>query len=476
MRRSARHDIVTALVAVAVCALLVACDGTTVAPPTPACDGSTGCEDAGGEAGSCVAGLSCPLADLCALGVTRCVQGQSVCVHQATAADGTPCGTGAVCEQGSCSGCADAGACTPVKACRTGTLSCNGMVTTCLESGNAPNGIACGAGGTCVAGECVVCEDAGAACTPSEACKTGTLSCGDGSASQCMATGNVVDGTPCSSDQVCSAGACVPCVDESSCAPANPCHAGTMSCSDGPVSCVDTGKNVNDGTSCGPGSSCENGACIACAESAPCVPANPCHAGSISCSTGTAICVDSMQVAIAGTQCGDGGACTFDGVCAICSSGASCTPSLPCYAGTTVCTQGSSQCVLSNRLPDGTGCGPALECVNGACLSPVSVTATSVPPSVEPGVPFTAELAVVLEPLAPADAGAPMVTIDWGDGSTSPGTLSGGPTMFTVVGTHTYATSGVATVQISATDPTSGATVSVSLSVPVGVSEFALPT
>jgi len=47
-------------------------------------------------------------------------------------------------------------------------------------------------------------------------------------------------------------------------------------------------------------------------------------------------------------------------------------------------------------------------------------------------------------------------TIDWGDGTTTAGTVSGGGGTFTVSGTHTYATSGTFNVVVTLTDDPPG--------------------
>jgi hypothetical protein len=81
--------------------------------------------------------------------------------------------------------------------------------------------------------------------------------------------------------------------------------------------------------------------------------------------------------------------------------------------------------------------------------SPVSFAAQA-------GVSFTGVVAVFTDANTanvPSDFTA---TIDWGDGTTTPGTVSGGGGTFTVSGTHTYATSGVFSVVVTLTDDPPG--------------------
>ncbi|HEY2019364.1 MAG TPA: hypothetical protein VGH38_37910, partial [Bryobacteraceae bacterium] len=56
---------------------------------------------------------------------------------------------------------------------------------------------------------------------------------------------------------------------------------------------------------------------------------------------------------------------------------------------------------------------------------------------------------------AGAVAGDFLATINWGDGTTSAGTITGGPT-FTVAGTHTYAAGGTFTVAVTINDVAPG--------------------
>jgi hypothetical protein len=53
----------------------------------------------------------------------------------------------------------------------------------------------------------------------------------------------------------------LPCHSGSACVPTNPCHKGKVTCAASGPSCRDTGALADDGTSCGGGAVCSNGAC-----------------------------------------------------------------------------------------------------------------------------------------------------------------------------------------------------------------------
>jgi PKD domain len=80
-------------------------------------------------------------------------------------------------------------------------------------------------------------------------------------------------------------------------------------------------------------------------------------------------------------------------------------------------------------------------------------TATGTLISSVEGSPFSGPVATFIEPDASAPASQYSATIDWGDGSTSSGTVSGpvgGP--FTISGTHTYIEEGSYAVKVTITD------------------------
>jgi hypothetical protein len=81
------------------------------------------------------------------------------------------------------------------------------------------------------------------------------------------------------------------------------------------------------------------------------------------------------------------------------------------------------------------------------------ISAQGVPVSAVEGNPFTAAVATVTDPDPNSTASEYSATIDWGDGTSSAGTLSGstgGP--FTVSGSHTYVEEGTYTVTVLVVD------------------------
>ncbi|MBV9606626.1 MAG: hypothetical protein JO027_16040 [Solirubrobacterales bacterium] len=67
------------------------------------------------------------------------------------------------------------------------------------------------------------------------------------------------------------------------------------------------------------------------------------------------------------------------------------------------------------------------------------------------GTGFTGTVATITDPNTSATASAYSATIDWGDGTTSPGTISGGSGSFTVTGTHPYGATGTYPVAVTIT-------------------------
>jgi len=93
--------------------------------------------------------------------------------------------------------------------------------------------------------------------------------------------------------------------------------------------------------------------------------------------------------------------------------------------------------------------------------SPISARGTTF--SATEGQPFTASVATFTDPDTNATAADYSATIDWGDGATSAGTISGSTGNFAVSGTHTYKEEGQYHVTVTVTDidtPSNTATVS----------------
>jgi hypothetical protein len=282
------------------------------------------------------------------------------------------CGAGAT-VQASWSFLRCSGTCTSANPCHTAAISCAGANPTCTDTGNVPDGTSCGTDLVCGGGTCNACTS-GQACTPANPCHAGSISCTTGFP-VCVDTGtNLANGTTCGTGQVCLNGACNACSASQPCSlvpPANECHVGTTDCSTGTQLCVDTLQIRPAGAAC-TGGVC-NGAevCIACTPGASCslvAPANECHAGAIDCTTGASVCVDTGQNLAAGSAC-TGGVCNGAGTCNACTPNVACTPTNPCHNGITNCTTGSLQCTdQGTTVAPGTACGTNAVCdAAGTC-------------------------------------------------------------------------------------------------------------
>lgn len=125
--------------------------------------------------------------------------------------------------------------------------------------------------------------------------------------------------------------------------------------------------------------------------------------------------------------------------------------------------------------PPGTGTATATDTatVNEADALTGSPTTFSAPP----GTSFTATVATFSDTLASAVAADFTATIDWGDATTSAGTVSGGGGTFQVSGTHTYAGTGTFAVTVTLSDDKPGtatATVTSTANVASGLSVTAV--
>jgi hypothetical protein len=290
------------------------------------------------------------------------------------AVDGSSAGDGGVPRDGGgdvVTSCVSGAACTSNgNPCQTGTTSCASGVAECLGVTSLPAGTACGTNQVCSAGACVACAQ-GVTCSPGDnVCQSGVISCTSGSPA-CVQLSNVTNGTPCGTGDVCFDGACTACVSGSACEPqGNSCQTGTMSCGTGQATCVLIG-NVADGTACGANEICSGGLCTSCVPAAQCEPGNPPNA----CQTGTTSCIDGQAMCTATGDAPDGTACGTNGVCAsgACTSCVANAPCLPggnaCETGVTSCGTGQSTCVSTGALADGTSCGASGICCGGACAT-----------------------------------------------------------------------------------------------------------
>jgi len=119
----------------------------------------------------------------------------------------------------------------------------------------------------------------------------------------------------------------------------------------------------------------------------------------------------------------------------------------------------------------GTGTATATDTATVGEADVLSGTPTTF--SVPSGVSFTTTVASFSDTLTTAVAGDFTATVDWGDATTSAGTVSGGSGSFQVSGTHTYAGTGTFPVMVTLSDDKPGtatATVSSTAHVANGLS------
>lgn len=105
-----------------------------------------------------------------------------------------------------------------------------------------------------------------------------------------------------------------------------------------------------------------------------------------------------------------------------------------------------------------------------------ALSGTPVAISAQQGVAFTGAVATFSDTDTANVAGDFTATIDWGDGTTTAGTVAGGGGTFTVSGTHTYAATGPFPVTVTLTDDAPGtATATVASPANVSANVVAVP-
>jgi len=110
--------------------------------------------------------------------------------------------------------------------------------------------------------------------------------------------------------------------------------------------------------------------------------------------------------------------------------------------------------VTINDNPPGTGTATATD--TATVSEADSLTGTPVTFSAAAGTPFTGTVANFSDTLTTNVPGDFTATIDWGDATTTAGTVTGGGGSFAVSGTHTYAGTGTFSVTVTLSDDAPG--------------------
>jgi hypothetical protein len=301
--------------------------------------------------------------------------------------DGTSCGTGSVCNAGTCAaGCFIAStyyarnALNPLNSCQ----ACVTTTSTAAWTTSQPDGASCGSGSVCHGGACAAgcfiasMYYASSATNPSNSCQA----CAPATSTTAWTTSQP-DGTSCGGGLVCNAGACgagcfIASASYASGAPnpSNPCQVCV------PAASTTAWTVQSDGTSCGSGSVCHGGTCGAgCfiastyyASAAP-NPSNACQSCAPAVST-TAWTTSQPD----GTSCGTGSFC-HGGAC-----GAGCYIASTYYATNAPDPLNSCQtCVPATNTTawtvrsDGASCGSGLVCGGGTCGAGCFINSTYYP-------------------------------------------------------------------------------------------------
>jgi hypothetical protein len=270
----------------------------------------------------------------------------------------------------------------------------------------------CGGGGK-GGGEFASCTE-GLVCVAANNCHQGTISCATGSPVCADTNLNVADGTSCGSGLVCIDGACgTPCTPDQACTSPNACKLAATTCASATASPVCTeGGNVNDGTDCGSGVVCRDGTCVpACQGSQTCQPPNPCTIGVTSCPTTASdpVCILTGNKDD-GISCGQGLVCSGGSCVSItCQAGTPCQPSDLCMDGAVACSSPTAPgtCTTTTAKANGTSCGTGLACSAGHCIGPPSIASlTATPSNAPPSSSVTLTWSV---------SGADTLTLDPGD-------------------------------------------------------------
>ena len=126
-----------------------------------ACGTGQVCSGGACVASTCVAGTACQPANACSEGLIACASSTTpgTCLATAARADGTSCGSGLVCGGGVCvAQCTAGSTCALSNPCAVGATTCDSAwsAARCTSVAYRPDGTACGTGQTCRQGSCVV--------------------------------------------------------------------------------------------------------------------------------------------------------------------------------------------------------------------------------------------------------------------------------------------------------------------------------
>jgi hypothetical protein len=349
-----------------------------------------------GSCEACSDGMSCTPDNKCHTGILSCMSGSPVCKDGGTTlSNGTMCGTNQFCNNGNCVSCTPGNSCSPGNACKTGKTSCDTGTSRCEEQGDQKDGTGCGSGRVCQGGSCVACGGIG------QPCCGGTCN----GATHCSADGNVVapscdngmcrdkvmddcdpceqcQGTSCKrvsggEGQPCCNGGCsgtgLACLagqcqrlsgNGSGCSTGNQCQSGQ--CQDGVCcnrACNGPCEQCGGGTcksSCKSNETCRGNTCEPdCTPGASCTgnPNPACFGGKTACSGGTSQCVDDTGK----PKCGKFGCSAANHKCRICDP-----------SGPTVCNSGNRELECSADGTAQTIVRPVSSCNNRGCLEGTS--------------------------------------------------------------------------------------------------------
>jgi hypothetical protein len=234
------------------------------------------------------------------------------------------------------------------------------------------------------------------------------------------------DGDACTQADTCQAGACVGgdpvvCAALDQCHTVGACDPATGACSEPAVA---DGSACDDGDACTQADTCQAGACVG-ADRVVCAALDQCHAAGV-CDPATGACSDPL--AVDGTECDDGDACTrldrcVAGVCigtdaVVCAALDQCHAAGVCDPATGACSDPAV--ADGTACDDGDGCTQIDTCEEGLCLGSSAVVCAALDECHEAGVcdPATGSCS---DPIA-ADG----TSCDDGDGCTQTDTCQAG--------------------------------------------------